>query len=71
MIDDTRDMFTIEHFRRLAPDVQRHLAEQHGLTEPDDDPDTPPATLAARYLLRARDRGKMDDLATAVQLAPQ
>ncbi len=60
------EMHTIEHFRRLLPDVQQDLAARLGLIDEGDD-----RIGYATYLLRAKQRGKMDELGEAVQLAPQ
>ena len=60
------ELHTIEHFRRLAPNVQHDLALRFGLVDNGDD-----RVGYATYLLRAKMRGKMDQLAEAVQLAPQ
>jgi hypothetical protein len=63
-------MHTIAHFKLLAPDVQRGLADRLGLSVPEDCAASQ-GTLANTWLLRAKNAGKLDEMGLAVQLAPQ
>ena len=62
------NLHTIEHFRRLRPEVQQDLAKKYDLYEPNEDPASVDANT---LLLRAHQKGKLYDLGRDVQLAPQ